>query len=339
MMLSPSPRWSFDVSQADWLSERLDELMARTVSSVVPSGFEAYARVLHPVETPTFGDKLVRWRDVADWGGQVLTAQSQWLAVAMPEHEPNHARPWSGQGPKIGSLYRDDARALAGIAERFTDTPHRCWCCIWDGFGWWSRSWLLPLGQVEKSPPPSPIPVEARDWPRVHTRHRDYFLYEESLETSFLEAIETLEGHSPNLWWPSDHSWCVGTEIDFDSTYVGGSKSFIDAVLVSEELEAFEVDSTDSTFTELPGWMVRVVGDTVDDVLASGYAEVATSIGTIRFELDRPNRLRRGVFRYATDHDGIRGGSGQSPLAKMSDEDLRRQLEFQVEYGLRSLAT
>jgi hypothetical protein len=339
MTVPPIPRWSFDVSQADWVAERLDDLMAGTVSSIVPAGFEAYARVLHPVETPARGDKLVRWRDVADWGGQVLTVQSQWLAVAMPEHEPTHARPWRSQGPEVGSLYLDDARALAEIARQFTDTPQRIWCCIWDGFGWWSRSWLLPRGQIALSPPPSPIPIEARDWPKVHTRHRDYFLYEESLVTSFTEAIESLEGHSPNLWWPSDHAWCVGTEIGFNSTFVGGSRSFIAAVLASEELEAFEVSSGDSTFADLPEWMVRVIDHAVDEVLSSGFAAVVTSIGTIRFELDRPSRLRRGVFRYEADRDGVRGGSGQSPLGHLSNEDLRRQIVFQAEYGLRSLAT
>ena len=339
MTLSPTPRWSFDVSQADWVKERLDDLMAGTVSSIVPAGFDAYARILHPVETPLHGDRLVRWRDVANWGGQVLTAQSQWLAVAMPEVEPKHPRPWRRQGPKQGSLYPDDARALTEIAGQFTDTPQRCWCCIWEGFGWWSRSWLVPPGQLATSPPPSPVPLEAKDWPKVHTRYRGYFLYEESLETSFVEAIEILEGHSPNLWWPSDHAWCVGTEIDFDSTYVGGSKPFIDAIPQSEELEAFEVGSTDSTFVDLPAWMFRVVDRTVDELLSTGRAEVETSIGRIHFELDRPSRLHRGVFRYGIDHDGNRGGSGQSPLSKGSGEDLRRQLEFQVEGGLRSLAT
>jgi hypothetical protein len=338
MTMSPIPRWSFDVSQADWVKKRLDDLMAGTVFSIVPAGFDAYARILHPVETPLHGDRLVRWRDVANWGNQVLTAQSQWLAVAMPENKPRLPRPWKSQGPKRGSLYLDDARALSEIAGQFTDTPQRCWCCIWDGFGWWSRSWLLPPGQFAMSPPPSPVPIEARDWPKVHTLHRNYFLYEESLETSFVEAIDILEGHSPNLWWPSDHEWCIGTDIDFDSTYVGGSKPFIDAILQSGELEAFEVGLADTTLAELPGWMVRVVGHTVDELLSTGQAVVETSIGRIHFELDRPRRLSRGVLRYETDHNGHRGGSGQSPLGHGSAADLRRQLEFQVEYGLRSLA-
>jgi hypothetical protein len=334
MTVPSSPRWSFEVSQADWLGERLDDLMAATVSSIVPTGFDAYARILHPVDTPLRGDRLVRWRDVAAWGDQVLSAQSHWLEVAMPEVRPEHPRPWKSQGPSQGTLFADDARALVAIARGFTATPRQCWCCVWDGFGWWSRSSFGASGPL--APPPSPIPIEAKEWPKVHTRHRDYFLYEESLDGTFAEAMELLEGHSPNLWWPADHSWCVGTEIDLRSTYVAGSKAFIDAILQSEALEAFEVSSTDSTIDALPEWMVHVVGRTVDELLSTGRADVETSIGAIRFEMDRPSRLRRGAFRYEI---GPRGGSGHSPLGSGSGEELRRQLVFRVEGGLRNLAT
>jgi hypothetical protein len=339
MTMSPDPRWSFDVSQAEWVKERLDDFMAGTVTSIVPAGFEAYARILHPVETPLRGARIIRWQEVANWGGQTLAAQSQWLAVAMPEVKPEHPRPWRSQGPHQGSLYPNDARALAMIAGQFTDTPDQCWCCIWEGFGWWSRSWFTAPGQVAPSPPTSPIPVEAKEWPKVHTRYRDYFLYEESLETSFGESIETLEGHSPNLWWPSDRAWCVGTEIDLDSTYVGGSKQFIDAILQNEELEAFEIGSTDSTLSEVPEWMARLVDRTIDELLSTGREDVKTSIGTIRFELDRPSRLHRGAFRYEIIDDELRGASGNWPLARSSKEDFRRQLPFQVVAGLRSLTT
>ncbi len=339
MTMSVPPPWSLDVGQAEWVQERLTGLMAGTVSSVVPVGFDAYAQVLHPVETPINGDTLVRWNDVAQWGAQVLTARSQWLAVAMPEHRPRQPRPWRSQGPAHGTLYLDDARTLAAIARGFTDTPQQCWCCIWDGFGWWSRVSYGPLVESSNAPAPSPIPVEAKVWPKVHTRYRDYLLYEASLDTSFVEAIQMLEGHSPNLWWPSDRAWCVGTEIDAHSTYVGGSRAFIDAVLQSGQLETFEVDANDSLRSELPEWIVRLVDQTVDELLSRGVATVETSIGTVRFEFDRPRLGRRGSIRYGTEHDGLRGGSGQSPLSNGSGEELQRQLVFRVEEGLRSLAT
>jgi hypothetical protein len=339
MTMAGPPQWSFDVAEVEWVKERLADLMAGTVSSIVPVGFDAYVQILHPVETPTHGDKLVRWIDVATWGAQVLTAQSQWLAVAMPEHHPPQPRPWRSQGPAAGTLYLDDARALIAIARGFTDTPQQCWCCIWEGFGWWSRGSYGPLGASENSPAPSPIPIDAKQWPKVHTRYRDYFLYEASLDTAFMEAIQTLEGHSPNLWWPSDRAWCVGTEVDASSTYVGGSRALIDAILQSDHLEAFEVVSTDPLRIALPTWIVRLVDRTVDELLATGGATVETSIGNVRFAFDRPRRGRRGLIRYETEHDGRRGGSGQSPLSNGSREELHRQLVFRVEEGLRSLAT
>jgi hypothetical protein len=149
--------------------------MAGTVSSIVPAGFEAYAQILHPVEAPLVGDKLVRWNDVTTWGAQVLSAQSAWLAIAMPEQTPQGPRPWRSQGPARGTLHRDDARAPVEVARGLTDTPQQCWCCIWEGFGWWSRS-SYGLHVATATPPSSPIPIEAKGWPKVHTRYRDYLV-------------------------------------------------------------------------------------------------------------------------------------------------------------------
>jgi hypothetical protein len=337
MTMSLPPQWSEDVAQAEWVKGRLDDPTAGTVSSIVPAGFDAYAKILHPVETPRLGDRLVRWIEVANWGGQVLTAQSQWLDVAMPEHRPRDPRPWRSQGPKQGTLDSEDARALAEIAQAHTGTPEQCWCCIWDGFGWWSRRWYAPAGHISP-PPPSPIPIEAKEWARVHTRYRDYLLYEASLETTFMESIEALEGHSPNLWWPADRAWCVGTDIDDRATYVGGSRALVDALLQSDVLEAFDVDATESTRAELPPWLGRLIDRTVDELLSTRRASVETSIGHANFELDRPRRGRRGTLRYEADHDG-RGSYGESPIGRGSSEELRRQVSHRVEEGLRSLAT
>jgi hypothetical protein len=42
---------------------------------------------------------------------------------------------------------------------------------------------------------------------------------------------------SCNLWWPDDHAWCVATEIDLDSTYVGASEACIEELLANSKLE------------------------------------------------------------------------------------------------------
>jgi hypothetical protein len=51
---------------------------------------------------------------------------------------------------------------------------------------------------------------------------------------------------SPNLFWPADRSWCVASEIDFDSTLVGGSRDLVDAVLAHPGLEVWPVSAGDS---------------------------------------------------------------------------------------------
>jgi hypothetical protein len=56
---------------------------------------------------------------------------------------------------------------------------------------------------------------------------------------------QSFDPQSPNLFWPADKAWCVATEIDLDSTYVGGSAALIAAILSDERLEAFPADVTD----------------------------------------------------------------------------------------------
>lgn len=51
---------------------------------------------------------------------------------------------------------------------------------------------------------------------------------------------------SGNLVWPADHAWCVGTEVDFDSTLVGCSRTAADEILSCKELEAVPIDPHDS---------------------------------------------------------------------------------------------
>ena len=50
---------------------------------------------------------------------------------------------------------------------------------------------------------------------------------------------------SPNLFWPEDRSWCVGSEIDFDSTVVGGSTALVNELLEADNLEAWRVNPAD----------------------------------------------------------------------------------------------
>ena len=59
-----------------------------------------------------------------------------------------------------------------------------------------------------------------------------------SLELATANLAPEPSEQSVNLWWPADRSWCVATDIDLMSTYVGGSADCISALLDATELEA-----------------------------------------------------------------------------------------------------
>jgi hypothetical protein len=46
--------------------------------------------------------------------------------------------------------------------------------------------------------------------------------------------------------WPGDRAWFVASEIDFDSTLVGGSAGLIEAILETPELDAWPLGPDDS---------------------------------------------------------------------------------------------
>jgi hypothetical protein len=60
------------------------------------------------------------------------------------------------------------------------------------------------------------------------------------------DPSEYLRREAPNLIWPADESWFVASEVDFDSTLVGGSVMLIEAIVESPELEAWQVGPSNS---------------------------------------------------------------------------------------------
>ena len=50
---------------------------------------------------------------------------------------------------------------------------------------------------------------------------------------------------TPNMIWPHDRAWFLASEIDFDSTLVGGSEELVEAVLAAPPFEAFPIGPLD----------------------------------------------------------------------------------------------
>src|SRR5919201_1071936 len=103
-----------DVTPAAWIDERLLPINRRVgvqVGEVIPTGFEAYARIFHPVRVP---GGTIRWSEIAERNGR----------VEHPEMQLEHV---------VGILDLDQLGPFAA-------TPDVCWFCVWDGFGFYGGS-------------------------------------------------------------------------------------------------------------------------------------------------------------------------------------------------------
>lgn len=320
--------WSTAVGEADWIGERLLPFDAHQVTSVVPAGFEAYARVLHPAAEPDRdGDPPVRWATVAAWSGLPLRPDAQFHSIALPPVRPVGPAPWSSQGPEAGSLYPADARVLAGLVRQWTTTPGQGWFGLWDGYDW-AGTVLAPPGETGARVP-DPVPATVRQGPRVQLPNRDYLLYTGPVEAVGATIVLPDRPVTPNLWWPADRAWFVASEIDLSWTYVGGPAGLIETVLADDRLEALPAEPSDP-LTRVEDWVTSWVDEATTRLLTDGQAVIVTSRGTVQARLDRPSRFRRGSLRTATEGDNGVSGSSWSGLSHRDGEELRGEISLRL---------
>ncbi|MCV2490372.1 hypothetical protein OF117_13470 [Geodermatophilus sp. YIM 151500] len=218
-----------DVSPGVWIADGRTGRPG-TVAGLVPSVFEAYARVLHPAYRYAGDDDLpVRWADVAAHNGTVVHPQAQWAALTGGlEYLSSDSQPpvWDG-APAEGHLPVEAAAALASVLAGRTTTPEHCW------FG---RS-----GSAYDGPDLAGAPQLAL------AGGRDAVLVRGSVRDAVRNLAPEPHEQSANLWWPADRAWCVVTDLDCMSTYVGGTAACIAAVLAEPALEALPARPDDST--------------------------------------------------------------------------------------------
>jgi len=214
-----------DVSRGVWISSARRRGTPGSVSALVPAVFEAYARVLHPaVRYDGDDDVEVTWARVAAHNGTVAQPLAQWEALTRG---PVESQPpvWD-DGPSEGHLPVALAARLGTVLGRHTGTPADCLLGRWDGFGF-----DLP---------------DAGTPPRLLLRGgHDVVLVRGAVDDATRNLAPEPHEQSANLWWPADQAWCVVTDIDLTSTYVGGSAACIDELLRTPGIEAFRVAPED----------------------------------------------------------------------------------------------
>lgn len=214
-----------DAAAASWVVEGLRGF-AESVLSLVPAGFEAYARIFHPAwrwEPET----RVLWRDVARANGRVAHRVMQWPAITGSYrfvHGAHQPGIWD-QEPLAGSLPEDLAPVLASLLARHTATPRQCWFAVWDGYG------CFAFG--------------TEDAPAFDIPNRRLLLFTGPITAVLASLCTPSWWQSPSLWWPRDRAWCVETEVDLMSTYIGGTRQCIGELVAHNDLEAVIVDPAD----------------------------------------------------------------------------------------------
>jgi hypothetical protein len=216
-----------DVSSGVWISSGRRRGTPGTVGALVPAVFEAYARVLHPaVRYDGDDDVEVSWTEVAAHNGTVAHPLVQWepLTRGPVDSQP----PVWDDGPSEGHLPVSVAARMSAVLARHSATPDECLFGRWDGYGY-----DLPSPDV----PPRLLLRGGHDVVVVRGAVRD--------------AVRNLapEPHeqSANLWWPADRAWCVVTDIDLTSTYVGGSAVCIAELRATPGLECVPASPADAS--------------------------------------------------------------------------------------------
>ncbi|MCU1406681.1 MAG: hypothetical protein JWQ43_2984 [Glaciihabitans sp.] len=242
------------VEAGDWIAPRLGSW--GTAAGVTPRGFEAYARVFHPVEAQFLrweGDRLLNsvedstigllsWAEVARRRGTSVHPLMQWEKILAGHTNPRYGEDgWQYGSPQQGDVGARELAVICRVLETATGTPADCTAAVWEGWG----------DLVEK------MPWEILPAPELVLPSRTYLMFDcgtadfTDHPTANPRAAVTTQPtdglfRTLNLLWPADLSWFIGSEIDFDSTVIGGPRAAIDRLLASAELEAMEIGPDDS---------------------------------------------------------------------------------------------
>jgi hypothetical protein len=213
-----------DGAVAAWLDKRLSPMKPWPfpITALVPEGFEACARILHPAFDG--GGGFVPWTVVADWSGRPLEPTSFFGDIGTR----GDGTRWPGGAPMQGELSESECAVIAEVASGFTSTPDQCHFGIWIGYGD-VQAFTKRVPAIGFGP---------------HTGGDEcVFLRGAVRDVTALQFYGHLR--PPNWWWPDDRVWLIASQVDAWSTYVGGPAGLIERLLETDGLEVMPASPTD----------------------------------------------------------------------------------------------
>jgi hypothetical protein len=215
-----------DARPADWVVRGLRGF-GKSVLSIVPAGLEAYVRVFHPAyrgRRPAAG--RLTWAEIAVANGRHASPAMQLCSIVGSHRHADYGQPGVfDEAPHTGTLPVELIEPLSAVLSHHTSAIEECWFGVWEGFG--------------------ALPDWIRAAPAFEIPNRRYYLLRGPLAATSESVEEFPFDQSANLWWPDDRTWCVASEIDLNSTYVGTSEACADELLAAPGLETLRVDPSD----------------------------------------------------------------------------------------------
>lgn len=236
------------------------------VGGLVPAGFDAYARVLHRAVGPD--GMPATWAYVANQTQRHLHPLAQFVAIAgRLAFDCRHPMGWPGENPVRGSLDPEQLEILGQVLAEHSSLTQTCRLLLWKGWSTLPPAWrdncptLIQPGReyLLFECPVSEIVAASRFFALPHPAFSAPVTLEEAAalgrEGEAATGRVLLDVQSPNQWWPTDRSWFVATEVDYDSTIVAGSHELITSITSHPQLEAFPITLNDN---------ISADGDTVN---------------------------------------------------------------------------
>jgi hypothetical protein len=259
-MLTPAR----DCEPANWIAQSLHGF-AQDVGSIVPPVFPVFLRVFHPA---SMAGRPIPWGEVARANGRTAHPEMQFHALLpMPSDiapDAYDARSASAVNPpRAGSLDEDIIIRLLPVLREHTQTPERCWFAFWNGWGTPVPLASPPglLTRLFKGAPRrkrSETHHPRRSAPGFSIPGRELLLFEGTIDDaheSYYQPYGLNHFQSAYYWWPDDRKWCVASEIDLMSTYIGTEEDCAAAILQTSGIEAMHADVGD---------LITAAGDTVN---------------------------------------------------------------------------
>lgn len=237
-----------DSSEIDWIESELSSDFG-TVGAVVPARYEAFIRIFHPAATADGAP--AQWADVAKSLGRVMHPKVQWHAlVGSSDAEGLSGSEWKGEPPDRGGVPRHLLEPLIEIIGSMSRSE-LCYLGLWAGWTAVSTS-MCAANRTDNN---QRLSVRrGRDLPGLHfelprASGREFSLLRGPLAATseVLHALDpSLDGGSLiHLAWPADRSWYLGSDIDWDSSVLGGSAELVHRVSCSNVVESLRIEPTD----------------------------------------------------------------------------------------------